>query len=160
MSKPEFVYMAIIAAPRERVWECMTSPEFTRQYWHGTDIRSDFQVGSPVEFMSGDEAGVRGEILEADYPRRLSYTWQFLRDPETRDEPPSRVCFELEAIKAGTRLTVVHDRLAEACRTAELVTYGWPHVISGLKTLAETGRAVDFSGEEAQACPGQQAATA
>ena len=103
---------------------------------------------------------MRGEILESDYPRRLSYTWQFLRDPETRDDPASRVSFELEAINAGTRLTVVHDELLEGCRTAELVSFGWPHVISGLKTLAETGKAVDFSCDEAQECPGQQAATA
>lgn len=161
MSKAQFVYMAVIAAPPEEVWKCLTSPEFTRQYWHSTEVRSDFKKGSPIEFLTQDgEVGVRGEVLEADFPARLSYTWQFTRDPATTDDPPSRVSFELQALSVGTRLTVVHDQLAEGCKTAELVSFGWPHVIGGLKTLAETGRAVDFSAAEAVDCPGQQAASA
>ena len=114
MSKPEFVYMAVIAATPDKVWQCLTSAEFTRQYWHSTEVRSDFQVGSAIEFLTADgEVGVRGEILEADFPATLSYTWQFTRDPATRDDPPSRVTFRLEALNVGTRLTVVHDPLAD-----------------------------------------------
>ncbi|MDX1508074.1 MAG: SRPBCC family protein [Woeseiaceae bacterium] len=161
MSKPEFVYMAVIAAPPEKVWQCMTSAEFTRQYWHSTEVRSDFKKGSPIEFLTPDgEVGVRGEILEAEFPSRLSYSWRFLRDPGTQDDPPSRVTFSLEPLNVGTRLTVVHDRLAEGSKTAELVTFGWPHVIGGMKTLLETGSAVDFSAAEAVDCPGQRAANA
>ena len=161
MSKPGFVYMAVIAAPPEKVWQCMTSAEFTRQYWHSTEVRSDFAKGSPIEFLMPDgEVGVRGEILEADFPTTLSYSWQFTRDPETRDDPPSRVTFTLEPLNVGTRLTVVHDQLADGCKTAELVTFGWPHVIGGMKTLIETGNAVDFSAAEAIDCPGQRAASA
>lgn len=159
MSKPQFVYMAVIAAAPADVWKCLTSPEFTRQYWHGTDVRSDFEQGSTIEFLTPDgEVGVCGEILEAEFPVSLSYTWQFTRDPETRDDPPSRVTFRLEELDVGTRLTVVHDQLAEGCKTAELVTFGWPHVIGGLKTLAETGTAVDFSAAKAVDCPGQNVA--
>ncbi len=161
MSKPQFMYMAVIAAPPEKVWKCMTSAEFTRQYWHSTDVRSDFKKGSPIEFLNADgEVGVRGEILEAEFPLRLSYTWQFTREPTTRDDPPSRVTFELQALNVDTRLTVVHDQLTAGSKTAELITFGWPHVIGGLKTLAETGRAVDFSIAEDVDCPGQQAANA
>ena len=160
MSNTEFAYMTVIAASPEHVWKCLTTAEFTRQYWHGTAIESDFRVGSKICFLTADgEEGVAGEILEADYPRLLSYSWRFLRDEQTRDDPPSRVTFTLEALNVGTRLTVVHDRLESGCKTAELVTFGWPHVIGGLKTLAETGNAVDFSAAEAVSCPGQQAKT-
>lgn len=161
MSKTEFRYMTVIAASPEDVWQGLTSAEFTSQYWHGTDIKSDFEKGSPLEFMTPDgEVGVCGEILEASFPTRLSYTWQFTRDPVTKDDPPSRVSYELEALDVGTRLTVVHDELAEGCKTAEMVSIGWPHVIAGLKTLLETGEAIDFTAATSSECPGQQAASA
>ena len=156
MSKPEFVYMTVIAAPAERVWQALTSAEFTRQYWHSTRVRSTFAPGAAIEFLNPDESvGVAGEILTAERPKELSYTWRFLRNPDAADDPVSRVTFRLEAIHAGTRLTVTHDRLAEESTTATLVSFGWPHVIAGLKTLLETGKAVDFTAPEESACPGQ-----
>lgn len=159
MSKPDFVYMTLIAAPPERVWQGLTTAEFTRQYWHNTHVRSEFTPGAKIEFLNPDEsAGVAGEILTADHASELSYSWRFLRDPDAVDEPASRVTFRLEAVGAGTRLTVIHDRLEESPATASLVTFGWPHVIAGLKTLLETGRAVDFTARDDSDCPGQQAA--
>ena len=153
--------MTVIAASAEDVWKGLTSAEFTCQYWHGTRIQSDFKKGSKLEFLLPDgEAGVCGEVLEADYPRRLSYTWQFMRDPDCKDDPASRVSFELEPLNVGTRLTVVHDELAYGCKTSELVSFGWPHVMAGLKTLLETGEAVDFSTAEDSDCPGRKAASA
>lgn len=161
MSKTEFRYMTVIAASPEDVWKGLTSGEFTRQYWHGTRIQSDFRQGSTLEFLLPDgEAGVCGEVLEADYPKRLSYTWQFMRDPECKNDPASRVIFELQALNVGTRLTVVHDELDAGCKTADMVSFGWPHVLAGLKTLLETGEAIDFSAAEDSDCPGQQAASA
>jgi len=159
MSKPEFVYMTVIAAPPERVWQGLTTAEFTRQYWHATCVRSDFTPGSTIEFLNPDDSvGVAGEILSADRPQELSYTWRFLRNPEAAGDPASRVTFRLEPIRAGTRLTVIHDRLEEGSATAKMVTFGWPHVIAGLKTLLETGRAVDFTAPDEADCPGQPAA--
>jgi uncharacterized protein YndB with AHSA1/START domain len=153
--------MTVIAASPEEVWQGLTSAEFTRQYWHGTDIKSDFEKGSPLEFTTPDGAiGVCGKILESVFPSRLSYTWQFMRDPAAKDDPPSRVTYTLEALTVGTRLTVVHDELAEGSKTAEMVSIGWPHVVAGLKTLLETGEAIDFTAAESSECPGQQAASA
>jgi uncharacterized protein YndB with AHSA1/START domain len=153
--------MAVIAAPPERVWQGLTTAEFTQQYWHGTRVRSDFTPGATIEFLNADDSvGVAGEILTADHPSELSYTWRFLRDPDAAGDPASRVTFRLEPIRAGTRLTVIHDRLEAASTTATMVTFGWPHVISGLKTLLETGEAVDFTAAEKSDCPGQQAASA
>lgn len=159
MSKPEFVYMTVIAAAQERVWQGLTTAEFTQQYWHGTRVRSEFTPGAKIEFLNPDDSvGVAGEILVADRPSELSYTWCFLRNPGAVEEPASRVTFRLEAVSAGTRLTVVHDRLEESPATASMVTFGWPHVMAGLKTLLETGRAVDFTARKDSDCPGQKTA--
>lgn len=159
MSKPQFVYMTVIAAPPERVWQGLTTAEFTQQYWHGTRIRSDFTPGATIEFLNADDSvGVAGEILTVAPPSELSYTWQFLRNPDAAADPASRVTFRLQQIRAGTRLTVIHDELEEDSTTATMVTFGWPHVIAGLKTLLETGNAVDFTAPEESDCPGQQTA--
>ncbi len=145
------VFVQIIAADRARVWQALTSAEFTAQYWHGTRVRSDFRVGSVVEFLvDGDEVGCRGEVLVSEAPERLSYTWQFPRNPLVRDEAPSRVTFHLEALQSAsgetaTRLTVVHDGFPQGSRMQELVRPGWPAVLAGLKTLLETGKTPDFS---------------
>lgn len=160
MSKPEFVYVTVIAAPPERVWQGLTTAEFTQQYWHATRVRSAFTPGAPIEFLNPDDSvGVAGEILAAERPSELSYSWRFIRNPEAADDPASRVSFRLEPVRAGTRLTVIHDRLEEGSATATMVSRGWPHVIAGLKTLLETGKAVDFTAPDETDCPGQQAAS-
>ena len=159
MSNSEFVYMTVIAAPPERVWEGLTTAEFTAQYWHATRVRSDFTAGATIEFLNPDDSvGVAGEIVTAERPKELSYTWRFLRNPDAADDPASLVTFRLEAIRAGTRLTVIHDRLADGSATATMVAFGWPHVIAGLKTLLETGKPVDFTASEEPRCAGEQAA--
>ena len=146
MSDAQFVYMAVIAAPPEDVWKALTTAEFTRQYWHQTDVVSDFEVGSPIEFRTADGAvGVSGEILTSNHPAELSYTWLFASSAERGDDQPSRVTFRLERIDVGTRLLVIHDRLTDGSRTFEMVSFGWPHVVCGLKTLLETHSAIDFS---------------
>lgn len=148
MTKPEYVYVVVIAKPPEEVWKGLTTPEFTKQYWHKTEVSSDFTVGSSIEFMTEDgHVGCEGEILSADYPAELSFTWQFPRNPETAKETHSRVTFRLEPIAAGTKLTVLHDQFPTDSKMYELVQPGWPLVICGLKTLLESGTAVDFSAE-------------
>ena len=162
MDKPEFVYMTVIAAPPEAVWDGLTTAEFTRQYWHKTRVQSDYRVGSKIEFLNEDDSvGVAGEILTAKRPEELAYTWQFTgAESPAKNDPPSRVTFRLEAIGVGTRLTVIHDQLEAGSQTATMVSFGWPHVLAGLKTLLETGAAIDFTNPEQPECPGQQAANA
>jgi len=160
MSKPEFVYMTVIAAPPEEVWKGLTTAEFTRQYWHRTRVRGDYRPGGKIEFLNPDDSiGVAGEIVRSEHPEELVYTWRFTGpDSVAKDDPPSRVSFRLERIGMGTRLTVVHDQLVEGTETASMIVFGWPHVIAGLKTLLETGEAVDFTSPEEPGCPGQPAA--
>lgn len=149
MTNPEYHYVTVIAASRERVWEGLTTAEFTQQYWHQARVQSDWQKGSPIRFMvdtdEGEASGCEGEVLKCEPPAELSYTWSFPRNPELRDEAPSRVTFLLEDMEGNTKLTVIHDRFPEDSKMLEMVSGGWPLVIAGLKTLLETGEAVDFS---------------
>ena len=149
MNNVKYVYETLIAVAREEVWKGLTMAEFTRQYWHSTRVSSDWAVDSRIEFLvdgdNGDEVGCEGKILKCNYPAELSYTWQFPRNPDTRDEAPSRVTFFLEPVGEYTKLTVVHDRFPDDSKMYGLVSGGWIHVIAGLKTLLETGKAVDFS---------------
>lgn len=146
MAKPEFVYVTAIAAPPNAVWEALTTAEFTFQYWHRTRVESDFEVGSPIRFLVDDgEVACKGEILEANRPKKLSYTWAFPRIPAQQHEPPSRVTFLIDAIEPGSKLTVIHDRFEEGSKIFGLINEGWPLVIAGLKTLLESGEAVDFT---------------
>ena len=149
MNTPDYQYVTVIAASPEQVWEGLTTAEFTRQYWHSSRVSSDWNRGSEIVFLvdgdNGDEVGCRGEILVAERPRELSYTWSFPRNPAVADETPSRVTFLLASLGDHTQLTITHDKFPDHSLMYDYVKDGWPLVIAGLKTLLETGRAVDFS---------------
>jgi uncharacterized protein YndB with AHSA1/START domain len=136
------VYSVFIRATPEQVWDGITKPEFTTRYFHGTKIDSTFEPGAPYLSVAGEggDTVVDGEILESDPPRMLKHTWRALYDPETAAEPFSRVTWEIEPQDGGvTKLTVTHDQLEAAPKTAESVAGGWSYILSGLKTLLETG---------------------
>ena len=137
------VYQVFIKATPERIWDAITKPEFTTQYFYGSVIDSTLEPGTPWLGWSSDRTQqyVDGEVLESDPPRRLSHTWRALYDEETAAEPHSRVSWEIEPQEGGvTKLTVVHDRLEASPKTALNVAGGWSYVLSGLKTLLETGK--------------------
>jgi uncharacterized protein YndB with AHSA1/START domain len=137
------VYQVFIKATPEQIWQAITDPDFTQKYFHGSRVKSSFEVGSPYGNWSDDESEqlIDGEVLESEPPNRLSTTWRALYDPETAAEPFSRVSWEIEVQDGGfSKLTVVHDQLDESLKTAESVAGGWSHVLSGLKTVLETGK--------------------
>jgi len=142
-AKPTQVYQVFINAPAQRIWDAITKPEFTRRYFHGTSVESDFKAGSPYRsYLSGDRGlAVEGDVLESHPPRRLVHTWVARYDPELAAEQPSRVTWEIDERGGGMcLLTVVHDQLEDAPKTAQSVSgEGWMYVLSGLKTLLETG---------------------
>jgi uncharacterized protein YndB with AHSA1/START domain len=136
------IYAIFIRATREQVWDAITKPEFTSRYFYGSVIDSTFEPGAPYLGWSSDrqQQYVDGEVLESDPPRLLRHTWRALYDAETALEQHSRVTWEIEPQDGGvTKLTVVHDRLEASPKTAEHVAGGWSYVLSGLKTLLETG---------------------
>ena len=142
-AQPEQVYQVFIRATPEQVWEAITRPEFTAKYFYGSRVETTAETGTPIRHYAPDGTTLWGDdaILESDPPRRLVHTWRSLYDPELAAEPPSRVTWEIEAIPGGVaKLTVVHDRLEASPRTAANVAGGWMFIISGLKTVLETGQ--------------------
>ena len=133
------IYHLFIKAPPERIWEAITNPDFTEKYFYGARIGNENGrrvAHGPNGEVWGDEA-----ILEEDPPRRLVHQWRSRYDPELEAEEPSRVTWEIEPQEGGySLLTVTHDELEGAPKTAASVGGpGWMMVLSGLKSLLETG---------------------
>jgi len=113
MSKPEFVYTTYIETTPDKLWAALTSSEFSRQYWFGTELRTDWAIGSPFALvMNGTPTDV-GEILEFDPPRRLSYTFRHVLQDELRNEKPTKVVFKLEPHGKLVKLTLTHEGFAD-----------------------------------------------
>ena len=144
MSKPEFVYVTYIETTPENLWEALTSSEFSKRYWFGTELKSDWKVGSSLALVMNGTTTDTGEILEADRPRRLSYTFKPVLDDELRHEPPSKVVFNLEPHGKFVKLTLTHEGFAEGSKLLDGISRGWPAIISSLKSLLESGTALEI----------------
>jgi uncharacterized protein YndB with AHSA1/START domain len=131
------VYSVFILATPEQIWDAITKSDFTQQYFYGASI----DVRDGRRFCSIGDMDWDEEVLEADPPRKLVHGWVSGYDPDLAAEAESRVTWEIEPQDGGiTKLTVVHDQLEGAPKTAESVSgVGWMLVLSGLKTLLETG---------------------
>ncbi|HEX3512056.1 MAG TPA: SRPBCC domain-containing protein [Solirubrobacteraceae bacterium] len=153
MDKPTFVYTTYIQTTPEQLWEALMSPAFTQRYWNAS-FETDWEPGSEMTWtVHGVRIADRDQVvLEADPPRRLAYTWHTFTPELARaaganeetfaaaaSEPRSKVTFEIEPAGSAVRLTVVHDGFPADSRAAQLVSSGWPQVLSKLKTLLETG---------------------
>ncbi len=131
------VYSVFIRATPEQVWDAITKPEFTQQYFFGASI----EVRDGRRFAAVSDSVWDEEVLEEDPPHKLVHGWISAYDSEMAAEAESRVTWEIEPHDGGiTKLTVVHDQLEGAPKTAESVAGGWMYVLSGLKTLLETGK--------------------
>ena len=144
------VYRIVIKATPQEIWDAITLPEFTRRYFHGAAITitpDGYASFGPDGSSWGD-----AEVLEWDPPNRVVHGWTSLYDPTLAAETESRVTWEITPDYDGTcLLTVIHDRLEGAPRTASGVAgAGWMGVLSALKTLLETGEPLHptFAGEQ------------
>lgn len=142
---PEYVYVTFIKTTPEKLWDALTNPEFTRQYWFGIAVESDWKVGSSVQYRSGNDVKVQGKVLASDRPKFLSYTFHE-EFGDAVGEPPSKVTLEIEPGQvAGTvKLTVTHTDFVVGSKLRRNISKGWPAVLSGVKTLLETGGVVEF----------------
>jgi len=133
------VYQVFIKATPEQIWDAITKPEFTTRYFHGAyvDNTRDLHL---VRGPEGQDWGT-GPTFAFDPPTRLVHEWRSLYDDDVATEAASRVTWEIEPHEGGVcKLIVVHDRLEASPKTAASVSgAGWMHVLSGLKTLLETG---------------------
>jgi uncharacterized protein YndB with AHSA1/START domain/DNA-binding transcriptional ArsR family regulator len=140
----EKVFEIFIKTTPERVWEAITDPELRRKYNFGASAGSDWTPGSHYELASGPMMLAEGENLEVDPPWRLVQSFTAVWSEEVRAEGTSRVTWEIEQVEDSCRLTVTHDQLGENAH-GELYG-GWPMILSGLKTLLESGEELTTPG--------------
>jgi len=139
----EKVFEIYIKTTPERLWQAITDPEMRRKYTFGVGVYSNWEPGSPYQARAGDEtispamAIAEGENLEVDPPRRLVQSYRAVWSDDVKNEGTSRVTWEIEPVGDSCRLTVIHDQLREGAN--DELFGGWPMVLSGLKTLLETG---------------------
>lgn len=139
MNDKIFVYVTLIKATPEKIWEALTHNEFINDFWFGSSFETDWKVGSEIkEIRNVDQPGFHGEILVADAPKRLSYT--FIAG---KDETETKVDIELDAEGDVVKLTLTHTGYHQDSDIYRSISYGWAGIFSSLKTLVETGEPID-----------------
>jgi uncharacterized protein YndB with AHSA1/START domain len=142
----EKVFEIYIKTTPERLWEAITSSEMRRRYNFGAGVESDWSPGSRYETVHPEAPGIlsEGENLEVEPPRKLVQSYRALWSDDVKREGTSRVTWEIESVGDSCRLTVTHDQLPEGAPSA--LYGGWPMILSGLKTLLETGETLTTPG--------------
>lgn len=146
----EKVFEIYIKTTPQRLWEAITNPEMRAKYTFGVQVHSDWTPGSRYEGRAGGQTGwpvmtiMQGENLEVDPPRRLVQSFTAMWSDDVKKEGTSRVTWEITQIEDSCRLTVTHDQLRDGANP-ELYG-GWPMILSGLKTLLETGQMLTTPG--------------
>ena len=156
------MYRVYIKATPQAIWDAITKPEWTTKYGYAPLVEYDLRAGGkfrtyPNEGMKQvpgiPDVIIDGEVIEATPPRKLVQTWRMLMDPGQAAEGFTRLTYEIEAARGGvTRLTVTHDvtgtpivaALVAGERESEGAGGGWNEILSGLKTLLETGVPLPF----------------
>ncbi len=141
----EKVFEIYIKTTPERLWEAITDDEQRRRYNFGVGVLTDWQAGAGYTLShprGGDIAA--GENLEVEPPLRLVQSFNALWGEDVKSEGTSRVTWEIEPVGDSCRLTVTHDQLGEAPHGE--IYGGWPMILSGLKTLIETGETLTTPG--------------
>ena len=136
---------ATIDAPAAKVWEALTTPELIKQYFFGTEVTTDWKMGSPITFRgewNGKKYEDKGTILHSDTNRLLQYTsWSSLSGTEDSPENYVPVSYELYEENNMTTLTITQENIqSEELREAS--EQNWQTVISNLKYMLEVGQAI------------------
>ena len=142
----EKVFEIYIKTTPERLWEAITDPGLRAKYNFGVGVDSEWTAGSPYQAVH-PQAGVaicEGENLEVDPPSRLVQSFRALWGEDVKSEGTSRVTWEIEPVGDSCRLMVTHDQLREGAN--DQLYGGWPMILSGLKTLLETGELLTTPG--------------
>ena len=152
MAGSKFVYVTFIRTTAEKLWEALTTPEFNRLYWFDMWQDSDWQEGSSWKLMFPDgRVADQGSIIENKRPTRLIIAWRNEFQPHLKAEGVARASFDIEATGDAVKLTVTHEIDVEGSKLIEAVSGGWPRVLSGLKSLLETGRKLEIPRPQAKA---------
>lgn len=142
----KFVYLILIRAPAAKVWDALLLPEFTRQYWYEVVLENDggWKPGSNwiMRAPHGGKAD-EGQVEIAERPTRLVLSWTNRMVKEMEAEGMSRCSFELKEEGGVTHLTVTHEIFhAPPSKFIDGVAWGWPRILSSMKSLLETGESL------------------
>jgi len=142
----EKVFEIYIKTTPTRLWEAITDTEMRSTYTFGARYTSDGTPGSRIEMRNPHTADLLGdgENLEVDPPRKLVQSMRALWGEDVQSEGTSRVTWEIEPVGDSCRLRVIHDQLREGAN--DQLYGGWPMILSGLKTLLETGERLTTPG--------------
>jgi len=139
------VFEIYIKTTPDRLWEAITDPEMRAKYSFGVQTNSDWTPGSSYRSsVPGVIDIAEGENLEVDPPRRLVQSFTALWSDDVKAVGTSRVTWEIEPVGDSCQLRVTHDQLPDDAHSE--VYGGWPMILSGLKTLLETGETLDTPG--------------
>jgi uncharacterized protein YndB with AHSA1/START domain len=143
MSESRFAYVTYIRTTPKKLWQALLDPEFTRQYWVGTWQDCDWKLGAEWKLMIPDgRVGDSGKVLEIEPERKLVLSWRNEFKPEVSEDGHSRLTYELEPQGESVKLTVIHESDQPKSKLIDAVSQGWPHILSSLKTLLETGESL------------------
>jgi uncharacterized protein YndB with AHSA1/START domain len=144
MTGTRFVYVTYIRTTAEKLWDALTLPEFTRDYWAGTTQQSDWKKGSTWKALTPDgRVWDTGEILEINRPHRLVLTWRNEHFPEMRAEGHTRLTYQLDTDGDVIKLTLTHEIDVANSKIIGALSNGWPAVLASLKSLLETGMSLE-----------------
>ncbi|MGC2241452.1 MAG: SRPBCC domain-containing protein [Acidimicrobiia bacterium] len=143
MSKPDHIYKAYIAAPAVLVWDAITNGDRTVEYFYNTRVDSTWEVDAPLSYTYPDgTVAADGRVIAVDAPHRLEHTFHARWSEELSEEGPVRQVWALSERDGMTELTVEIYDMAEGTATHRDFTEGIPFIVSGLKTMLETGKAM------------------
>lgn len=146
MSQPVHVYTVFIDAPPDAVWAAIVDGDTTVKYFYGTRVESAWEVGAEVVYRYPDgRRAAEGEVIAIEPGRRLEITFLPLWDPELTAEGAAREVWLVEDAGGATRLTVETYDVPEGGRIHTDVAGGFPLIVSGLKTLLETGKSLQVA---------------
>jgi uncharacterized protein YndB with AHSA1/START domain/DNA-binding transcriptional ArsR family regulator len=140
----EKVFEIYIKTTPERLWHAITDTDMRRKYNFGAVVTSTWTPGSRYEGLGGDHVILEGENLEVDPPRRLVQSFRALWGEDVKSEGTSRVTWEIVPVADSCLLKVTHDQLREGANNQ--LYGGWPMILSGIKTLLETGETLTTPG--------------
>ena len=146
MTKPKLVYVTVIKTTPEKLWSALTDGKITPAYYYGGAFEGEVKSGADYRYIAPDGSKfVSGKIIEASSPNRLVATFKGEWMPGMENDKESRVTYEIQQQGDCCRLTLTHDEFDGETATYNNTSGGWPGILSGLKTLLETGQPLNYN---------------